>query len=350
MLAALVFIAMAPVDPVGPLPKSPPHPRTYGCPRVAKVPPMDGDLHHAAWAKAPWTADFIDIEGIAKPALRTRAKMLWDDKCLYIGAQMEEPNLWATLTKRDSVIFQDNDFEVFLDPDGDNHRYVELEMNALNTVWDLLLPKPYRDGGPALDSFNIEGLRTAVKLTGALNAPESPPPSPPPHLRTKVRSGAHGWSVTIAIPWKALRDQTSQPLPPKKGDRWRINFSRVEWDLEVVGGKYRKIPNRPEHNWVWSPQWAINMHRPETWGFLEFQDKPAPVKPDPYWKERCALMDLYYRLRITREKNGRPAMLAELDKSGFHYEIKDGFWTASLTGRDGARISVREDSLLTSMR
>ena len=51
-----------------------------------------------------------------------------------------------TLTEHDSVIFQDNDFEVFIDPDGDNHNYYEIEINALNTEWDLRLPKPYRDG------------------------------------------------------------------------------------------------------------------------------------------------------------------------------------------------------------
>ena len=39
----------------------------------------------------------------------------------------------ARLTKHDAVIFHDNDFEVFIDPDGDNHEYYELELNALNT-------------------------------------------------------------------------------------------------------------------------------------------------------------------------------------------------------------------------
>ncbi|MBV9529191.1 carbohydrate-binding family 9-like protein, partial [Sphingomonas sp.] len=260
MLATLAAIAMAQIDPVGPLPHAPPQPRSYGCVRVASAPPMDGHLGHKQWAAAPWTEDFIDIEGLAKPSLRTRVKMLWDARCLYIGAEMVEPQLWATLTERDSVIFHDNDFEVFLDPDGDNHNYVEFEMNALNTVWDLLLPKPYRDGGPAVDAFNIEGLRTGVKLFGQLNRPTVP-----------SSRGFQGWTATIAIPWKALRPVAGTRLPPRDGDRWRINFSRVEWDLEVADGKYVKIQNRPEHNWVWSPQWAINMHRPETWGFLEFQ-------------------------------------------------------------------------------
>lgn len=43
-----------------------------------------------------------------------------------------------------SIIYQDNDFEVFLDPDGDNLMYYEVEVNAAGQVWDLLLVKPYR--------------------------------------------------------------------------------------------------------------------------------------------------------------------------------------------------------------
>ena len=77
-----------------------------------------------------------------------------------VGAELEEPHVWGTLRRHDSVIFHDNDFEVFLDPDGDNHVYGELELNALNTTWDLLLTKPYKDGGRAIDDWEISGLRT----------------------------------------------------------------------------------------------------------------------------------------------------------------------------------------------
>ena len=51
------------------------------------------------------------------------------------------------------------------------HNYYELEINALNTVWDLLLSKPYRDGGKAVTSWNIDGLETTVHLYGTLNDP-----------------------------------------------------------------------------------------------------------------------------------------------------------------------------------
>ena len=74
--------------------------------------------------------------------------MLWDDQYFYVGAELEEPDVWVTLTEHDSVIFRDNDFEVFIDPNSDNHEYYEFEINALGTFWDLLLPPPYKDGGP----------------------------------------------------------------------------------------------------------------------------------------------------------------------------------------------------------
>src|SRR5438067_10817881 len=148
-----------------------PHPRGYVCYRTANPPVINGRLSEPDWLAAPWTEDFLDIEGTAKakPRYRTRAKMLWDDEHLYVGAELEEPHVWATLTAHDSVIFRDPDFEVFIDPDGDNHQYYEMEINALNTEWDLRLVKPYRDGGPALNEWNIAGLVTCVHVDGTLN-------------------------------------------------------------------------------------------------------------------------------------------------------------------------------------
>src|SRR5262249_1329826 len=141
-------------------------PEGYVCYRAIEPFEIDGNLDKPAWRNTSWTGDFVDIEGEIRPLprFRTRVKMLWDDAYFYIGAELEEAHVWATLTEHDSVIFQDNDFEVFIDPDGDNHNYYEIEINALNTVWDLRLVKPYRDGGPALNSWEIPGLKTAIHI------------------------------------------------------------------------------------------------------------------------------------------------------------------------------------------
>jgi hypothetical protein len=277
-----------------------PHPKGYVCYRAPSPIVIDGDLKDAAWDAAPWTDAFVDIEGDKKPKprFRTRVKMLWDDEALYIAAELEEPHVWATLKEHDSVIFQDHDFEVFLDPDGDNHLYGELELNALNTTWDLLLTKPYRDGGHAINAWEITGLKTAVKIDGTLN---------------DSRDKDKGWTLEIKWPWKGLTELVNSkltPIPPKDGDQWRINFSRVEWDMEIVDGKYQKVKNRPEYNWVWSPQGVIDMHRPERWGYLQFSTaKPgeAKFKPDADWDIRDTLHRAYYAQRQYLLKNGKYA-------------------------------------------
>ncbi|MCA9300672.1 MAG: carbohydrate-binding family 9-like protein [Phycisphaerales bacterium] len=259
-----------------------PMPRTYICQYVETPPVIDGRAND--WSGLPWTEEFIDIEGTDVPPLRTRAKMCWDDEAIYFMAEMVEPHLWATYTERDSVIFHENDFEVFLNPSGDSHTYYEFEMNALNTVWDLLLRRPYKDGGSADNDWTIKGLRTAVHLDGTLNDPSDVD---------------RGWTVEIAMPFKAFDIHTDTPGAPNPGDQWRINFSRVEWDLEVVDGVYRKIKDRPEHNWVWSPQYVINMHKPEHWGYVQFsKGQHDTFIPDESRPARVTLQKIYEAQRL----------------------------------------------------
>lgn len=232
-------------------------PQQYTVHHVTAPITVDGKLEDAAWSQAPWTTDFVDIEGVnkPKPQFRTRAKILYNDKYLYIAAELEEPHVWATLKEHDSVIFHDNDFEVFIDPDGDTFNYYELEINALGTEWDLFLTKPYRDRGLAINSWEIPGLKKAVHVNGTLNDP---------------RDRDVGWTVELALPWQVLKEAAPRQQPPKPGDTWRLNFSRVEWDVDVANNTYVKRAG-PEHNWVWSPQGEINMHAPEHWAYIKFE-------------------------------------------------------------------------------
>ncbi len=132
LVAGLVVPAQAPT----PMQRQP---RGYVAYRTASSISIDGKLDDSPWKAAQWSEAFVDIEGSTKPQPRhlTRVKMLWDQTYFYIGAELTEPHLWATLKEHDSVIFRDNDFEVFIDPNGDNHEYYELEINALGTTWDL---------------------------------------------------------------------------------------------------------------------------------------------------------------------------------------------------------------------
>jgi ketosteroid isomerase-like protein len=322
-------------------------PRGYVCYRAAKPLVIDGRLDDAAWTDAPWTEDFVDIEGDRrpKPRVRTRAKMLWDDRYFYIAAELEEPHVWGTLTKHDSIIFNDNDFELFIDPDGDNHDYYEFEINALNTSWDLFLPLPYKDLGRADNSWDIPGLKTSVHVAGTLNDPSD---------------RDTGWTIEIAIPWEALREFAHRPAPPNDGDQWRVDFSRVEWQHRIVAGKYQRVPNTHEDNWVWSPTGIVDMHRPERWGYVQFSKSPpgtARCEPDPTLRARDALMEIYYHQQAFQQKHGHYAQT--LDQLGLGREIlalKPTLKTTGdrfratvntpLLGGAQATIVVRQDSRL----
>ena len=188
-----------------------------------------------------------------------------------------------------------------MDPDGDSHHYYELEVNALNTVWDLWLDRPYRvDRAPkVMFEWNISDLKTAVHIEGSLNNPEDKDDY---------------WSVEIAMPWYALQEFAPRKKAPQAGNQWRLNFSRVDWYMDVINGKYRKQKdpktgkNKPPNNWVWSPTGTINMHKPETWGYVQFSEAIVGNRAVSFKKRadesiKWALWQLYFQQLDFYKKN-----------------------------------------------
>jgi hypothetical protein len=248
--------------------------RQYVCKRVERPIDLGCDVLDPGWLQLPWSAPFADITGRSElePRHKTRVRMGWDNRYLYINAELEEPHVWGTITEKNAVMFEDNDFEVFLDPDCDGLNYYEFEINALGTIWELSLPKSYAAGGKPILGCNIDELVSRVRIDGTLNNPAD---------------SDNNWTVEIAIPWAGLAPyHHSGSCPPIAGDRWRINFSRVQWQHRIEDGRYIRIPphgtplaeslnpeeqEHPEDNWVWSPQGTVNMHLPERWGEVVFK-------------------------------------------------------------------------------
>jgi len=243
-------------------------PKHYIVAKIKNPLKIDGLVNEKSWVNAPFTDDFIDIEGTRTPKFKTRVKMLWDDTYLYVYVTLQEPHIWANLKQRDTIIFYNNDFEVFIDPSGEAKTYGEIEINTLNTIWDLLLNKPYRVGGKADNNWNLTNLKSAVNIKGTLNNPNDIDTS---------------WSVEMAIPLKPYVKLKNEPQTiPNEGEQWRINFSRVEWNFDLINNTYKrkKIDNKylKEYNWVWSTQKVINMHEPEKWGYLQFTEVSSAKK------------------------------------------------------------------------
>ena len=224
---------------------------------------------------------------------------------LYVYAELEEPHVWGTITKKNEVIFQDNDFEVFIDPDGDNHNYYEFEINALNTIWDLTLVKPYRDGGPRHPGTNLEGLQHG--------RPRRRHAQRPVRHRPRLVGGDR---VPLEGPGAATRRR--RPCPPKDGEQWRVNFSRVEWLVDIIDGKYRKVPKECGRRTTGSGRrraWST-CTGPSAGATCSFRRrtgrKQGGHKGARFGRTRSAardaLMEVYYRQREFKKHNGHFAV------------------------------------------
>jgi len=258
---------------------------------------LDGDLTKAAWSNVPWTSDFVDIQGSPDPEptprFRTRAKMTWDDEYLYVGAEVSEPNVWATLTDDQSIIFHDNDFEVFIDSNATTYMYKETEVNAFGTLWSLCLNKPYGDGGyenstrvmePGFDMME-HGLKSGVKIL------------PEDCINDNSESPCTGWTVELAMPLDQIQINATHPVDI--GEYWRIDFSRVEWRVlnnDTSPTTYSRDPAYPnEDNWVWNPIGPISMHQPDQWGILQFGEEGGSEQVEyAEWPARRLAMNVYY--------------------------------------------------------
>lgn len=280
----------------------------YKTPDAIKV---DGKLDEAAWANAPYTESFVDIsgEGFPTPRFNTRAKMLWDDDNLYIAAELEEPSVWGDLVQRDTIVYYNHDFEVFIDPDGDTHNYFEIETNAKGTIFDLFVQRPYRAKQRAFVTFewNAPGMQLATHVNGTLN---------------NSKDKDKGWTVEIAIPRKAMAAEFDNYY--KAGNYMRLGFSRVEWQTvsDKRGHESRKKDAEgkflPEDNWTWGPTGMVAMHMPERWGFVYFSDKTVGQGTETFkYPEDYPIERLLWAMFYAQEE--------QFDKTGAYFNKTEQF-------------------------
>jgi hypothetical protein len=252
--------------------------------RTPNPPSIDGSLSSPAWENALRSPLFVDMATGGPAVLDTQAAVLWDDAALYVGFWIQEPTPTAQLTERDSLIFRENDVELFIDG-GDC--YYEFEINALGTIYEVFFiwrdayerfaydefdvhkHRAYSFGGDydrrpesfwqgthprgtrwAFTDWDMPGLRSAVRVDGVLNRPD---------VRSK------GWTAEISIPWASLGILANgRPVPPIPGDEWRMFFGRFQ-QLMVGNGTVQAA-------WCVSPHGVYDTHMPEKFTPVRFED------------------------------------------------------------------------------
>ncbi len=256
--------------------------------RTAYTSAVDGDITTPMWAEATWSSRFVDMVTGTAGMYDTRVAVVWDDTFLSIAFDIEEPFVAATQTERDSIVFLDNDVEVFIDG-GDC--YYEIEVNAANTVYEVFFvwrdahmpdsrfdaaqfdvhaPDVYTFAGDydrhgasfwkgthprgarwAFTGFDMPGLRTGVRIEGTLNDDSDID---------------RGWSAEISIPWTSLSLlAASRSVPPQPGDEWVMFLGRFQ---RLIASGTEVLPH---------PAMALNSHGvydthlPERWSRIRFE-------------------------------------------------------------------------------
>lgn len=270
--------------------------KTYGCPeeliahytcfRIKEQIKIDGDLDKFPWNIAPQSTPFVDMVTGAPAFLETRCAALWDDFNLYIAFRIEEPNIQAQMTKRDSRVYLENDVEVFI---GGQGCYYEFQINARGTIYEVfyIWQDAYKKGSrfdiPGFDllsgtvdviggfqdgtryekhprgrrwafmDWDFPGLRAAVKLAGTLND------------NTDVDKG---WTVELAFPWTGMEILLGPgSCPVKAGDKLRIDFSRFE-KLSYNGFTPAIHPG-----WSLNPHGVYDSHIPACFSYVHLSDR-----------------------------------------------------------------------------
>jgi hypothetical protein len=259
----------------------------YRCLRTASPIGIDGDLTKEPWKRVLRSPRFGDMVSGEPGYFDTRAAALWDEQNLYLAFWIEEPFVEAALTERDSLIFNENDVELFIDG-GDC--YYEFEINALGTVyevffiWQDAFRKGQRFAAPEFDintrnavsfggdydrqaktfwrgthprglrwaflDWDFAGMRSAVRVDGKIND------------RFSVD---RGWTVELAFPWAGMQALANgRSLPPTEGDVWKMFFGRFE-KLLVNGAEVN-----PHPAWVWTKHGVYDTHLPELWTPVRF--------------------------------------------------------------------------------
>lgn len=328
-------------------------PHGYVAYRTASCIKVDGVLDEADWQKATVIDNFADIsgEGFPTPRFNTRAKMMWDDKYLYIGAELDEPNVWGDITQHDAVIYYNPDFEVFIDPDDDGANYFEIETNPLATVFDLFVQKPYRATTRAFVTFSWDtpGLKLDTHIYGTIN---------------DSRDTDKGWTVEMAIPREAIAAEFDNYL--KAGNYIRLGFSRVEWQTETdAQGRSSRKKNAdgnylPEDNWTWPSTGMIAMHMPERWGYVYLSDKMVGEGTEDFKYPEHRPIDrllwtMFYEQETQKSKNGKyfnsikqfkltPAELAQMPEGAkLSIEATANKYEITVTRKDGSSVSIDEN-------
>ena len=256
-------------------PGEPVKPKEYIAYRTADTIKIDGELDENSWKRASTTGQFVDSYGVRrKDYPGTQARLLYDNKNLYVAFICQDTDLLSSYTKKDDPIYKEEAVEVMIDADNNGREYFELQVNPANIQFDKFFHEGPRRGE---DLAWNSGMKTAVKVNGTVG---------------KRSDTDVGWTVEMAIPFKDVfkGNKATPSVPPKDGDVWKVNLFRVDHSGKDNKGAYL----------MWNPVHSGDFHTLRNWGNLLFSKETVDKAP----AEKPARNDIRKQLKNVDLKTG----------------------------------------------
>ncbi len=195
---------------------------------------LDGELDEPAWLSAPKLGPFRICNDAETTETPSHAQVVYSDDALYIGLTYGEPNMdmiIAARTAHDSDVWEDDSFELFINPDAYGMPYYHFVANTNGVTAD----SGYKMGEDADFSWN-----------GG--------------WQVKIAKKPDRWVAEIKIPYA-----TVSATKPAKDNVWLCNFARHDRSDEE---KIRR---------------GENFERISSWGFRPRGQLHDTLKFRPIW-------------------------------------------------------------------
>lgn len=194
---------------------------------------LRGDGSSEEWNKADWVT--VGRRGDAV-TYNTEMKVLYSGTGIYCMFRCEDKKVTATLKEDFADLYREDVVEVFFWPDESMPVYFEYELSPLNYELAIMVPN-YNGRFFGWRPWHYEGNRRTRHATNI-----------------SKKEGDATWTAEMFIPYALL--QPLIPGPPAKGDRWRANFYRLDYD-------------NGDTRWAWQPV-RTNFHDYESYGSIVF--------------------------------------------------------------------------------
>ena len=220
---------------------------SYDVYRASSPVVIDARLDERAWREAPAAGGFHFNSWKQGDKEPTVARLLWDDKNLYVSYYCHDRHISAFVTQRHGPVSGDDCVEIFVSPNPARvTNYYTFEINAIGTM----LNRCRTDWWKGPPTWEPEGVRWRTSYHAQPRKEES--------------AGDDHWIVELAIPFRNFARDAAH-TPPRHGDVWRLNLFRT-------GG----VTNRQSSTWSPIAPPARSFHTPEAFGQVRFLKRRPP--------------------------------------------------------------------------